>query len=109
MRTAWPYSLQLGSACCANADVVDLKREHQRALRARTLMGHMENLLGYILSLYCIYRCAAEAWYAHARHGMPRHGTAWRGIGMARRGIGMARHDMTATGHAIVLLWHEPS
>lgn len=37
-------------------DVVDLKREHQRAQRARTLMGHLENLMGYILSLYCIYR-----------------------------------------------------
>lgn len=39
--------------------MVDLKREHQRALRARTLAGHLENLLGYLLSLYCVYRCAA--------------------------------------------------
>lgn len=38
------------------ADVVDLRREHQRALLARTLYGHVQNLLGYILSLYCIYR-----------------------------------------------------
>ena len=39
------------------ADVVDLKREHQRALLARTLYGHVQNLLGYVLSLYCVYRC----------------------------------------------------
>ncbi|PRW44958.1 tyrosine--tRNA ligase cytoplasmic [Chlorella sorokiniana] len=44
-----------------HADVVDLKREHQRALRARTLMGHLENLMGYILSLYCIYRMLASS------------------------------------------------
>ena len=36
--------------------MIDLKREHQRALLARTLYGHVQNLLGYILSLYCIYR-----------------------------------------------------
>ncbi|KAI7840944.1 hypothetical protein COHA_005374 [Chlorella ohadii] len=44
-----------------HADVVDLKREHQRAQRARTLMGHLENLMGYILSLYCIYRMLASS------------------------------------------------
>lgn len=37
-------------------DVVDLRREHQRALLARTALGHLQNLLGYVLSLYCIYR-----------------------------------------------------
>jgi hypothetical protein len=41
--------------------VIDLKREHQRALQARTLLGHFQNLLGYILSLYCIYRWALSA------------------------------------------------
>ncbi|KAI3426358.1 hypothetical protein D9Q98_008730 [Chlorella vulgaris] len=43
-----------------HADVIDLKREHQRALQARTLLGHFQNLLGYILSLYCIYRMFAS-------------------------------------------------
>lgn len=37
-------------------DVLELKRERERALRARTLLGHFQNLLGYCLSLYCIYR-----------------------------------------------------
>ena len=52
----WEMPLLLFSAASAAADVVDLKREHQRALLARTLYGHVQNLLGYILSLYCIYR-----------------------------------------------------
>lgn len=43
-----------------HADVLDLKREHQRAVLARTLVGHLQNLLGYILSLYCIYRMFAS-------------------------------------------------
>ncbi|KAL4421835.1 hypothetical protein ABPG77_001624 [Micractinium sp. CCAP 211/92] len=43
-----------------HADVLDLKREHQRAVQARTLVGHLQNLLGYILSLYCIYRMFAS-------------------------------------------------
>lgn len=89
------------------ADVVDLKREHQRALRARTLMGHVENLMGYILSLYCIYRWAGlllvtstshtitglvaampwawgghgMAWRCRTWHGRREHGVAWQGTG----------------------------
>ncbi|EFN56411.1 hypothetical protein CHLNCDRAFT_144997 [Chlorella variabilis] len=43
-----------------HADVIDLRREHQRAVLARTLYGHVQNLLGYILSLYCIYRMFAS-------------------------------------------------
>ncbi|KAH7624070.1 putative GPCR-type G protein 1 [Nannochloris sp. 'desiccata'] len=42
------------------ADVVDLKRERQRALVARTIYGHLQNFLGYILSLYCLYRMFAS-------------------------------------------------
>ena len=53
------------------ADVVDLKREHQRALLARTLYGHVQNLLGYVRSLYCVYRCGGgpggkERWTGRA-------------------------------------------
>lgn len=39
-----------------SSDIVELKRQHQRAKLARTLVGHIQNLLGYILSIYCIYR-----------------------------------------------------
>ena len=51
--------------------MVDLKREHQRALLARTLYGHVQNLLGYVLSLYCVYRCSGgpggrELWTGRA-------------------------------------------
>lgn len=45
-----------------SADVLDLRREHQRALQARTVLGHVQNLLGYILSLYCIYRWVGGQW-----------------------------------------------
>lgn len=37
-------------------DILELKRERERALVARTLVGHVQNFLGYCLSLYCIYR-----------------------------------------------------
>lgn len=37
-------------------DILELKRERERALMARTLLGHIQNLLGYGLSLYCVYR-----------------------------------------------------
>jgi len=42
------------------SDVIELKRERQRALVARTFYGHVQNLLGYILSLYCLYRMFAS-------------------------------------------------
>lgn len=62
--------------------MVDLKREHQRALRARTLMGHVENLMGYMLSLYCIYRWGgADRQHAAGEHGMAM---AWRGVARYR-------------------------
>ena len=38
-------------------DILEMKREREKALVARTLLGHVQNLLGYCLSLYCIYRC----------------------------------------------------
>ncbi|GAB4817352.1 hypothetical protein N2152v2_004398 [Parachlorella kessleri] len=41
-------------------DILELKRERERALVARTLLGHMQNMLGYILSVYCIYRMFAS-------------------------------------------------
>jgi hypothetical protein len=42
------------------ADVIELKRERQRALVARTIYGHVQNFLGYVLSLYCLYRMFAS-------------------------------------------------
>lgn len=41
-------------------DVLELKRERERALAARTLYGHVQNFLGYVLSLYCVYRMFAS-------------------------------------------------
>ena len=42
------------------ADVNDLKKQRQKAILSRTLRGHVQNLLGYLLSLYCIYRMVAS-------------------------------------------------
>ena len=51
-------------------DILELKRERERALVARTLLGHMQNMLGDILSVYCIYRCAR----ATPHHAWPATG-----------------------------------
>lgn len=42
-------------------DVLELRRERDKALVARSAWGHVQNALGYALSLYCIYRWAAYA------------------------------------------------
>ncbi|KAK9831247.1 hypothetical protein WJX74_009318 [Apatococcus lobatus] len=38
------------------AEVLELRSERDRALAARTLLGHLRNLLGYLLSFYCLFR-----------------------------------------------------
>lgn len=42
------------------SDVLELRRERERALIARTLYGHIQNFLGYVLSVYCLYRMFAS-------------------------------------------------
>jgi golgi pH regulator len=42
-------------------EVMELRRERERAAASRTLYGHCENLMGYMLSLYCLFKCAAPA------------------------------------------------
>ena len=37
-------------------EVLDLRRERDRAVISRTVAGHLRNLLGYCLSLFCILR-----------------------------------------------------
>lgn len=39
-------------------EVLELRRERDRALESRTLWGHSKNLLGYLLSAYCLVKCA---------------------------------------------------
>lgn len=38
------------------AEVLELRRQRQRCLEARTLRGHIKNLAGYVLSAYCVYK-----------------------------------------------------
>lgn len=37
-------------------EVLELKKERERALESRTLAGHAKNLMGYMLSAYCLYK-----------------------------------------------------
>ena len=37
-------------------ELYDLRTERARALESRTLMGHSKNLLGYGMSVYCVWR-----------------------------------------------------
>jgi hypothetical protein len=70
-------------------DILELKRERERALVARTPLGHVQNLLGYILSLYCVYRWA---WGLELRQGQGLGQLRWgcdsglRNLRVGRRG-----------------------
>ncbi|GMH35755.1 hypothetical protein BSKO_03623 [Bryopsis sp. KO-2023] len=41
-------------------EVMEMKKERKRALMSRTLLGHVRNFLGYLMSAYCIYRMYAS-------------------------------------------------
>ena len=40
-----------------HVEVLELRRDRARALASRGLWGHCKNLLGYLLSAYCLFRC----------------------------------------------------
>ena len=37
-------------------EVLELRKEHERAISSRTLWGHCKNLAGYCLSAYCLFK-----------------------------------------------------
>lgn len=41
-------------------ELLELRRERDRALASRTVTGHLTNLLGYCLSVFCIARCCSQ-------------------------------------------------
>ena len=43
------------------ADVEDLKNQRRKALLSRTMRGHAENALGYVLSMYCVFRIGTSS------------------------------------------------
>lgn len=43
------------------ADVEDLKNQRRKALLSRTMRGHAENALGYMLSIYCVFRIGTSS------------------------------------------------
>lgn len=54
--------LQSLEALCRTLEleVAELRTERARALESRTLLGHAKNLMGYAMSLYCVYRMYAS-------------------------------------------------
>lgn len=48
-----------------HVEVLELRRERARALSSRGLWGHLKNLLGYLLSAYCLFKYAASAECLH--------------------------------------------
>lgn len=47
-------------ACTLFLEVLELKKERKRAILSRTCMGQLRNIIGYLLSAYCIYRMYAS-------------------------------------------------
>jgi hypothetical protein len=45
-----------GLSKALRGEVTELKRERQRAVESRTLLGNLKNILGYFLSLYCMFK-----------------------------------------------------
>ena len=44
-----------------SGEVLDLRLARCRAVDSRTLAGHARNLLGYMLSAYCLFKCVIFA------------------------------------------------
>lgn len=40
-------------------EVLELRRERDRAVASRTVTGHITNVLGYCLSIFCVLRCCS--------------------------------------------------
>ena len=49
-----------------HVEVLELRRERARALASRGLWGHFKNLLGYLLSAYCLFKYAIFSFCKHA-------------------------------------------
>ncbi len=63
-------------------EVLDLRRERDRAVASRTVTGHLRNLLGYCLSIFCILRQALctldSSTTAHALRSAGMLSSSWR-------------------------------
>ena len=42
-----------------SVEVLDLRLARVRAVDSHTAAGHARNLLGYMLSAYCLFKCVA--------------------------------------------------
>ena len=64
----------LGKIMCI--ELLELRRERDRAVASRTVAGHATNLLGYCLSVFCIARSAQQLTAWHPSQGPKLRRTA---------------------------------
>ncbi len=52
----WQVQALDSLAKALHVEVLELRRERARALSSRGIWGHFKNLLGYLLSAYCLFK-----------------------------------------------------
>ena len=52
----WQVQALHSLAKALHVEVLELRRERARALSSRGIWGHVKNLLGYLLSAYCLFK-----------------------------------------------------
>ena len=52
----WQVQALDSLAKALHVEVLELRRERAKALSSRGLWGHFKNLLGYLLSAYCLFK-----------------------------------------------------
>lgn len=52
----WQVQALDSLAKALHVEVLELRRERARALSSQGLWGHFKNLLGYLLSAYCLFK-----------------------------------------------------
>ena len=45
---------------CLRRQLMEMQRELERAVRSRTWLGHLQNLIGYITSGFCVFKCGTH-------------------------------------------------
>lgn len=87
-------------------EVMELKKDRQRALISRTLMGHVHNFLGYLMSAYCMYRMYAAIKYLIVSEDFSTDPVSkFLGIGLRWFSHGSINIDLDLTAQYVTLLF----